>query len=96
VALAPKPEPKEICPSCHRPVAVLKNGTCLYCGERIPGLHVVEAPRGMPAEAAILLEPRQPGISSFRRWTIRIIALIVGSGIAAFVAGSCMKMKGGS
>src|SRR5206468_9322321 len=34
----PGPTPKALCPSCHRPVALLKAGKCVYCGAIIPGL----------------------------------------------------------
>lgn len=89
---SPTPEPKATCPSCHRPIAVLKSGKCLYCGNAIRGaLHVVEGKAGLPVELQFALQPREGKLSNRAKWIRRIIALGVSSLIVALIMGPCMK-----
>jgi hypothetical protein len=90
-AAMPKPEPKESCSSCGRPLAILKTGQCVYCGTKVPGLTVVKSPDQLQlAKASALLEPR-PHENTKQRWLIRIAASVVGSGVLALIVRSCMK-----
>jgi hypothetical protein len=92
ISLLPPPEPKATCPSCHRPVAVLKSGRCLYCSAPIPGaLHVVEPGRGMPPDVLLSIQPRAAEVSSRTRWIRRMIAFGVASMLVGAIMGPCMK-----
>jgi hypothetical protein len=91
VARMPAPEPKATCPSCHRPVAMMKSGTCVYCGHRISDAEV-EAPKaGLPPELMFELQPRAAKISTGTRWIRRVIALGLSSLLVAVFMGPCMK-----
>jgi len=92
----PGPEPKAVCASCGRPMAVLKATTCVYCGatnpEGLPEAAVGSTDKAMPPEMFLLMSaPREQGLSRRRIWTRRILAL--GTTILLMVAfvGACMK-----
>ena len=92
IARPPAPEPKATCPTCHRPVALQKNGKCIYCGAPLPGAaQVAEPQRGLPPEILLSLQPRRVEISSRTRWIRRAIAFGVSSSLLAAFMGACMK-----
>lgn len=92
VARPQAPEPKATCPSCQRPIVVLKSGKCLYCGNPIPGaIHAVEAKPGVPPELMFALQPREAQVSNSSKWIRRFIAAGVASILIAFFVRACMK-----
>jgi hypothetical protein len=92
ISRQPANEPKASCPSCRRPVAVLKTGRCSYCGAPLPGaLHVVGSTPGLPPELLLSLQPRTPQVSKRTRWIRRLIGLGVASLLVAAIMGPCMK-----
>jgi len=94
VAKAPRPEPKATCPSCHRPVAMMKSGKCLYCGQPLPGaLQVVETRPGLPPELMFALQPRTSQITPRTKWIRRAIAMGISSLLVGLFMGPCMNMK---
>ena len=92
IAPQPEKEPRAICPSCRRPVVVLKTGKCSYCGAPLPGaVPVVASARGLPPEVLVSLEPRTAVVSSRSKWIRRMLAVGVTFLLVAAVMGSCMK-----
>jgi hypothetical protein len=92
ISRPPAPEPKATCPTCHRPVALLKSGKCIYCGAPLPGaLHLVEPWRGLPPDVLLSLQPRTAEVSIRTRWIRRMIAFGVSSLLVSGIVGPCMK-----
>jgi hypothetical protein len=95
VSPPPGPAPKALCPSCHRPVALLKAGKCVYCGATIPGLAPAAAAisKGtLPSELALPELMIAGDMENRAKWARRIIAF---GGMALLIAammGACMKM----
>jgi hypothetical protein len=91
----PGPAPKALCPSCHRPVALLKAGKCVYCGATIPGLvpALPTGPKGsLPTEIPLPELMVADDMQNRAKWARRIIAF---GGMALLIAammGACMKM----
>ncbi len=92
VAPAPRPAPKATCPTCHRPVAVLKRGKCLYCGTEIPGLASgARSEHTRPPDLLIAFPPRAASVPDRSRWVRGLIALGVSVMLVAAMMGACMK-----
>jgi len=91
----PGPTPKALCPSCHRPVALLKAGKCVYCGAISPGLvpALPATPKGtLPTEIPLPELMVADDMQNRAKWARRIIAF---GGMALLIAammGACMKM----
>ena len=82
--------PKVTCPTCRRPVAVLRSGLCSYCGAVVgPVDRTFARASSIPPEALVALEPRPHESGS--RWLRRTVALGAAGVLLAVFVRACMK-----
>jgi hypothetical protein len=95
VSLPPRPEPKATCPSCKRPIALLRTGKCIYCGANVPGalrLVTSETREALPVEEAMLqVQLQAAGKEKRNPWPVRIMAFGAASLLTAALIGPCMS-----
>jgi len=90
VSPRPKPVPKVTCPTCRRPVAVLRSGLCSYCGAVVgPADRPAARASAIPPAVLIALEPRAHESGS--KWLSRAIALSAAGVLLAVFIKACMK-----
>ena len=88
-------QPKERCTRCKRPIAVLKGGTCIYCGQRVGGQDAPATPKAggeLPPEVLLALASKPGQTGGGGKWTRRLVAAGITMVALAFLVGSCMKM----
>jgi len=85
------PAPRALCPSCGRPVALLRAGACLYCGAAMtPTGPALEPASKIPPQMLVLLEPRARTPDVGRRWLMRVGAILTGmSAVILLLTGPC-------
>jgi hypothetical protein len=87
---------KASCSGCGRPLSILKNARCIYCG------HVNQVAAAAPetpektvdpsVELAVAMAPGgATGGSQAMRWTVRIAALGLGGLLVFALVGPCMR-----
>jgi hypothetical protein len=78
------------CPTCRRPVAVLRSGLCSYCGAVVgPVDRSAARASSIPPEVLIALEPRTHDSGS--KWLRRTVALGAAGVLLAVFIKACMK-----